>query len=552
MSYLNKNISRLADKSISVLEEITYQSNIKIIESEKGMPTLIYKKKYIHSKIDPVKEAEILTGRIKDLDNVNTVIILGFGLGYHFNNIVKNVRRGANIVVIEKEPEILKTAFENIDFTGLNERTIFIIPGITEMSRINSILNGKVEIFEFFPETRLDVGFYNEVKNYIKDSLKGRLIDLSTTGYFGPIWFRNTIFNLRHLNGSYTLSDFADLNKNKRGILLAPGRSIEKIINKLKLFEKDGVIAAVSPVVKYLIKNQIIPDIVISIDGGYYNNFYFRGIDTSNMILVTDLSIDYHSLSLWEGQIVFFNMDFPFKKFSENIFFKDDTIPQVGTVSAAAIHILEKMGCNEIYLAGQDFGSKFYNMHCPGGLKEYLALRNSDKINSYAQLSYSGSNNKYINSFNGEKIRTDDKYMVYRNWFGEYVKNSKTSFYCLTGDSAYIDNVNLISFDDIKESDDHEFRPDMSVLKLIEPDRLNACINSLKIMLTNGIEELMHLDFSELKKKEIFGIIEYISVPDILKLQRDIVDINTFRDNVSERLHYFLECLERVLHSINL
>ncbi|MQY76423.1 MAG: hypothetical protein GH155_02200, partial [Spirochaeta sp.] len=69
----------------------------------------------LHSTFDPLKEGERLPGLYS---NTGYLVIFGIGAGYHINPFLKN-KRIANILIIEKNPYLLRRVMENIDLRRL-------------------------------------------------------------------------------------------------------------------------------------------------------------------------------------------------------------------------------------------------------------------------------------------------------------------------------------------------------------------------------------------------------------------------------------------------
>ncbi|WP_242852359.1 hypothetical protein [Clostridium butyricum] len=75
-------------------------------KAKDGNYTLKYDGKYIHSRYNPIKEAEQFVNGNRDLLNKNKILVYGVGLGYHINEILK--RNNLVIYVFEWNEEIIK------------------------------------------------------------------------------------------------------------------------------------------------------------------------------------------------------------------------------------------------------------------------------------------------------------------------------------------------------------------------------------------------------------------------------------------------------------
>ena len=70
--------------------------------SKTGYVTLRYNGKYIHSKYNPVKEAEqFANNNYNVIENNSTVVVYGLGLGYHILALNKLLKKKCNLYVFE-------------------------------------------------------------------------------------------------------------------------------------------------------------------------------------------------------------------------------------------------------------------------------------------------------------------------------------------------------------------------------------------------------------------------------------------------------------------
>lgn len=76
--------------SLSEYEAMLNSGISKLEETREGMNTLVIakdnKKVYLHSKYDPLKEAESIVESYKDMESVTNIIFYGTGLGYHIKS----------------------------------------------------------------------------------------------------------------------------------------------------------------------------------------------------------------------------------------------------------------------------------------------------------------------------------------------------------------------------------------------------------------------------------------------------------------------------------
>lgn len=78
---------------VKSLEETIDKELLKVEETRKGDKTLSIekdgKKTYIHSKYNPMREAEAIIEEYEDIEDDTTVVFYGTGLGYHIDLFLK-------------------------------------------------------------------------------------------------------------------------------------------------------------------------------------------------------------------------------------------------------------------------------------------------------------------------------------------------------------------------------------------------------------------------------------------------------------------------------
>ena len=123
-SFLNKNLILLKKKSPELhdkLKTLVPDKNFFISLSKSGFPTIsIIGKdktiKYINSKYNPIKEAKQLIDKSFINKNSN-YILLGLGLGFHLQALIKKVDSSTKIIIFEKSLSLALLAFTHNDFS---------------------------------------------------------------------------------------------------------------------------------------------------------------------------------------------------------------------------------------------------------------------------------------------------------------------------------------------------------------------------------------------------------------------------------------------------
>lgn len=123
----SKNLESLSKFNFAIypyINELDFD-NIKDIYEEKtknNLTTISFKrneKKYLlHSKYDPIQEAERLVKNV-DFERDSLIVVFGIGLGYHLSEIKKRISEDTRVFIIEHNIDVLKYALKNVDFSEI-------------------------------------------------------------------------------------------------------------------------------------------------------------------------------------------------------------------------------------------------------------------------------------------------------------------------------------------------------------------------------------------------------------------------------------------------
>lgn len=105
--------------------------SLEIKSSKSGNPIAIIDGVHLHSAFNPVKEAELfIENHLSALKQKNKVLILGLGLGYHVQEVVKNLKSfhdDFQVVVIEPNARV---AAECLTLYPALKNDIVLYPGV--------------------------------------------------------------------------------------------------------------------------------------------------------------------------------------------------------------------------------------------------------------------------------------------------------------------------------------------------------------------------------------------------------------------------------------
>ena len=195
--------------------------------------TLKYDNIYLHSKYNPIREAERLIDK-KQLENSSCVLILGIGIGYHIDYIRK-LNNNIKIFGIELD-QSLSIYSKNIS----NFRSIYS----KNINKINEFIWNEIDDFDtskiYFVELPSYKGIHSDIYNSVYQNIltiiKQKMQSYTTTLGFARQWQLNFIKNISYNSNIECLKEIKTTNADI--FILASGPTlisdIKKNINHLK------------------------------------------------------------------------------------------------------------------------------------------------------------------------------------------------------------------------------------------------------------------------------------------------------------------------------
>ncbi len=222
-----------------------------------------------HSRYAPFKEAQrhvesMLSGKKPAL-----VFIIGGGLNY------------ISEVFAEQHPKIICVSLQpSDDFIGHE----VIVPQSSWYPSSNrslreTIMNaiagnrlaGGVMVLEWPPVVNHFQDTSDLIRGTLRDVLEGASSDAATTGYWATRWLGNSIRFVKSIKRTARLTAGSSLI-----VLACAGPSLAELMPRLRASRSDMALWALASAVPALLRNGLLPDLVIATDPGYWNGAHLR------------------------------------------------------------------------------------------------------------------------------------------------------------------------------------------------------------------------------------------------------------------------------------
>jgi len=463
MNYFEKNISLLAKKGenlVKKLEEAQPLPGFNLLQSKVGLPTARVETPsgsiLLHSLYDPMNEARRIVADL-DLDNAYNVILFGFGMGYLVEAIMER-SPDVNIIIVEPNIPLLKCAFMHRDLEKvIKGRTAFLLEeDAADVRRLiktsgKIFVTGRSLFILHTPSTR--IYDYTRVRKSVMDAFQWLEMNLRTAQFGGHQFQENTILNIPNILDSAPIRNFKDAFKGVPAICVAAGPSLEKNVHLLREAKGKALIIAVNTALKVLLRHNIKPDIVASIEfrPSVYQHFKDIMDATDDIILFYDPELYPKIVEEFRGEKIVCLINKPVPVWLSqfiNVGFMKKGI----TVAHSCFYLAEFVGADPIVLIGQDLCYPGAVSHAEGAAnRRRLAIGIDDNGRQYL-LRFDENNGiekieplLWAEDINGELVPTSPDMYSYITHFGEMIKASSAHCIDATEGGARIEGTQIMT-----------------------------------------------------------------------------------------------------------
>jgi len=356
-----RNLLALGTKDKYLSSRCTYSdlsSEFEIVESKTGkkIPALEINGRLtpLHSRFDPEKEGDRFPAMYKSR---GFLIFFGFGGGYQIKPFLKD-ESVEKILIIDRDLSFFASVLQEIDLRSLllDKRVSFLIEEDLEcikkylLSTYLPVITGDLQTIVLRPVVQRYSDYFSDVTELIHEVLEQVGDDLTVQTRFGKKWFRNTVNNLDKAEKAAF-----KIGSVRKALITAAGPSLDENIDKLIEMKQKVFLIATDTSLSALLKRNIKPDLVISIDCQDISYNHFMQGYPQDVPLLLDLASPSKLTRFTDNQL-YFSSGHPFSIYVNRNFRQ---FPQIdtsgGNVTYAALSLAQALGAKEIFVMGADF-----------------------------------------------------------------------------------------------------------------------------------------------------------------------------------------------------
>ena len=528
------------------------KSEYKIEKNVDGFIIAYKNNRAVHSKYNIENECKRALEKINK--NKNLIIIYGYGLGYIIKYLIENIENyfdkkileSLKIIVVVEDDYLFKYSYYNIFNT--DKKNIFFIHAEDNIDYINKIVDYKningVSLVLLSSLTKEEKDKANKFYEEILNNIEKEFSNIWTNLYFENIWTKNIILNSEYINKSSDISVFKNAFKGFNALLICPGPTLINYIEKIKTHRKNLIIICVDTSYSVLCKNGIIPDFIITVDGGFFNSLDFVCENKQFPYLVMDIACNkiIPKIIYDRTKIIRFTSTDNLgiieylKKFTDL-----SSLTTSSTVATTMIDFAYYTNFDKVLLIGFDNSYPYYQRHIKHALSYEYMINKTSKLKTMESYYFDAiKNNSNINVYPPTEF-------IFENQI-EYFKELKNIYSKMFIGRIKSDAIDINSFkEDIIENflEDKAREKVLNIAEKLYKIDEKIDIKKAYIELKNILEEFRNIliNYKKNDYNEIINIIEkYEEKAPILKniLSAVIIMSERGKDDIKKRLDFLI------------
>lgn len=434
------------------------ESTVILEETKNNKKTLKIKKdgktSYLHSKYDPIREAELIIDMLEEKEEITEdthVVFYGLGLGYHVDAFLKRYPKN-DFTIYEPSLEVLNHYLNQTPLKKLPLKQLKSIQCECDESELNVFLktlitggNKKSIICDLPPYQKVFGEEYHFFLNQFRGEIKRMRSSIHINYAYKKKWIQNSVKNFNEvLRTPNIIMENDGIFTGKKAILVSAGPSLDYEIENLRVIKekKMAYIFTAGSAINTLIHNGIFPDAMCTYDPTEYSKMVFEkagnmGIESIPMIFGS--SVGFETLQLYPGRKYHMITS---QDTVSHYFLKvknDQTLISVNdapSIAVVGLELLHKLGFDEVILVGQNLA--------------YLDKKNyADGIEYYENEEINYADSKKAEDVLGETVFTTDSYLSMKKMMEIYIKLFNMKVINTTKGGIKIEGARYIQMDEV-------------------------------------------------------------------------------------------------------
>jgi hypothetical protein len=329
------------------------------------------------SGFDPEAEAR---RAVPEWNGADFALLPGLGAGYLTEAVVERYP-DLPVVVAEADAAWFREVLAHRDLTRLWDRAVPLVgPAESVGTFFSELACPHVETLPWRPLVQLEPEWNRAVADELSRAQTRAGVNAATYRRFGALWARNLARNETRRDVR-PLSALRDRWKGCPAVIAAAGPSLADAMDWIAEHRRRVVLVAVDTAWPALHRRGLEPDVLVVLDGQYWNGRHLDEPLPERTLVVTEWTGPPRAFRLAPGRVYVAASSVSLIRRRETEVWGDlGALPTGGSVATAAWSLALHLGCREVAFAGLDLGYPRGQTHVPGSQFEETALRRADRL----------------------------------------------------------------------------------------------------------------------------------------------------------------------------
>lgn len=390
-------------------------------KSKNGMDILFVQKEEktyrLNSLYNPQMEAEKWAQQFTTKSLHPIFILFGFGNGILVRTLLQRAGEEGLVLVYEPSMAIFAHVLAQEEIADLlqNPRLgIYVAHGL-EVQFQNTLANyiawENLKTREICTHPQYEKVFPKEYEKFeamLEDHMVRVLVNKNTEEAIGSLTIKNTIRNIRQIPNNAVIGELkGKISEDIPVFIVSAGPSLDKNIKELKQIKQRGIIFAVDTAVKYLLREEIMPDFIVTLDPRKSTE-HLKDERCKTIPVFCKMEAKPEFVEQNNGHIIFFSLAGYEQKLYERLDIEVDRYRAGGSVATGACSICMTLGFKTIILVGQDLAyGEGRSTHAGSVYKTSAALE---------------KDTKFVEGIHGGLVEARYDWYVYLKWFEDAIE----------------------------------------------------------------------------------------------------------------------------------
>lgn len=390
--------------------------------SRRGPPSVTRGGTTLCSSFDPETEAQ---RAVPEWSEVDFIVLPSLGAGYLAEAVADRYPE-VPLVIAESDPAWVSEVLEHRDLAALWARpTVTLLVG-PDPAVVGTFLEAwacaSVAVLPWRPTAVQEEAWHRAVEDEVSRAQARARVNPTTGARFGPLWRRNLAKN-EAWTREHPVAPVASLAGRARGgqaVVAAAGPSLADSLGWIQTHRESFLLLAVDTAWPALAARGIEPDVLLVMDGQYWNSRHVDLDPPPRTLVVTEFVGPPRAFRMAPGRTLVAATSVPLLRWREaGLWGHLGALASGGSVATTAWSLALLLGCSEVAFAGLDLGYPRGLSHVPGSQFEEATHRRAGRLVPAETLGLGLRGVEGLvprRALDGGWVLSDPRMDLYRSW----------------------------------------------------------------------------------------------------------------------------------------